>query len=147
MRKAPRAADQAGGPTLETWLPYVATLPTPCTPSTPTTSHAPRRSSPRRRPGDGEDAPQAETCVSGKDRLVLDLSQLEYISSAGLRVLMLAGKQVKAQGGTLILSGLQPLVAEIFQISRFAMVFTITPSLREALAKASPSALSAFEAA
>jgi anti-anti-sigma factor len=84
-------------------------------------------------------ATHLETCASGKDRLVLDLSQLEYISSAGLRVLMLAGKQAKAQGGTLVLSGPQPLVAEIFQISRFTMVFTITPSLQEALAKAPPS--------
>lgn len=92
-------------------------------------------------------APHLQSCVAGKDRLVLDLSQLEYISSAGLGVLMLAAKQAKAQGGTLVLSGLQPLVAEIFQISRFTMVFTITLSLREALAKVSASALTAFEAA
>jgi anti-sigma B factor antagonist len=86
-------------------------------------------------------------CTGGEDRLIVDLSGLEYISSAGLRVLMLAAKQSKAQGGTLLLAGLQPLVQEIFEISRFTMVFGITPSLREALAKASASALSAFETA
>lgn len=90
-------------------------------------------------------APHLESCAAGKDRLVVDLSNLEYISSAGLRVLMLAGKQSKAQGGTLVLTGLQPLVQEIFEISRFTLVFDITPSLRDALAKASPSALIAFE--
>jgi len=92
-------------------------------------------------------APHLARCTGGEDRLVIDLSGLEYISSAGLRVLMLAAKQSKAQGGTLLLSGLQPLVQEIFEISRFTMVFGIAPSLREALAKASASALTAFETA
>jgi anti-sigma B factor antagonist len=92
-------------------------------------------------------APHLEGCAAGKDRLILDLSRLEYISSAGLRVLMLAAKQAKAQGGTILVSGLQPLIAEIFQISRFTRVFDISPSLRDALAKASAPALAAFEAA
>ena len=90
-------------------------------------------------------APHLARCTGGEDRLIVDLSGLEYISSAGLRVLMLAAKQSKAQGGTLLLTGLQPLVQEIFEISRFTMVFGITPSLREALAKASAAALRAFE--
>jgi anti-anti-sigma factor len=92
-------------------------------------------------------APHLADCAAGRDRLILDLSALEYISSAGLRVLMLAAKQSKAQAGTLMLTGLQPLVREIFEISRFTMVFDITPSLRDALAKASASALTAFEKA
>ena len=92
-------------------------------------------------------APHLERCEAGGDRVILDLSRLEYISSAGLRVLMLAGKQCKAQGGTLVLSTLQPLVKEIFEISRFTMVFDITTSLREALSRASTSALAAFETA
>jgi anti-anti-sigma factor len=92
-------------------------------------------------------APHLERCAAGEDRLVLDLSDLEYISSAGLRVLMLAAKQTKAQGGTLLVTGLQPLVKEILEISRFTMVLNITPSLRDALAKASASALTAFETA
>ena len=92
-------------------------------------------------------APHLERCAAGEDRLVLDLSDLEYISSAGLRVLMLAAKQTKARGGTLLVTGLQPLVKEILEISRFTMVLDITPSLRDALAKASASALTAFETA
>ena len=91
--------------------------------------------------------PHLARCTGGEDRLIVDLSGLEYISSAGLRVLMLAAKQSKAQGGTLLLTGLQPLVQEIFEISRFTMVFGITPTLREALAKASAAALTAFETA
>ena len=41
--------------------------------------------------------------------MIFDLSGLEYISSAGLRVLMLAAKQCKTQKGMLLLTGLQPL--------------------------------------
>ena len=92
-------------------------------------------------------APHVTRCAADADRLIVDMSRLEYISSAGLRVLMLAAKQSKAQGGTLVLTGLQPLVQEIFEISKFTMVFAITPSLRDALAKASTSALTAYETA
>jgi anti-anti-sigma factor len=92
-------------------------------------------------------APHIERCAPDKDRVVLDLAKLEFISSAGLRVLMLASKQAKAQKGTIVVSGLQPLVQEIFQITRFTLIFTITPTLREALAKASPAALAALDKA
>jgi len=88
-----------------------------------------------------------QTCAEGQQQVILDLSGLEYISSAGLRVLMLAAKQSKAQKGTLLLTGLQPLVKEILEISKFTTVLTILPSLRDALAKASPAALAAFEKA
>lgn len=91
--------------------------------------------------------PVLAQCAAGKDRLVFDFSDVDYISSAGLRVLMLAAKQAKAQGGTIVMSGLRPLVAEIFDISRFTMVFTIKPSLREALAEVSTEALAAYESA
>jgi anti-anti-sigma factor len=92
-------------------------------------------------------APILTERAATRGRLVLDLSSLEYISSAGLRVLMLAARQAKASDVTIVLSGLRPLVAEIFQISRFTMVFTITSTLKEALARVSPEALAAFESA
>src|SRR5262245_36106947 len=52
-------------------------------------------------------------------RVVLDLSGLEYISSAGLRVLLLASKHAKARGGEVAVAALQPVVREIFDISKF----------------------------
>lgn len=73
-------------------------------------------------------------CTRSGDKLVLDLSGLEYISSAGLRVLMLAGREAKAQDGTLVVCGLQPVVQEIFEISRFNVVFQVHPDQQAARA-------------
>jgi len=72
---------------------------------------------------------------------------VEYISSVGLRVLMLASKQSKAQGCTLAVCGLQPVVREIFAISRFDLVLQVFPTLHETLAALSAEALAAFGAA
>jgi anti-anti-sigma regulatory factor len=58
---------------------------------------------------------------------------------------MLARKQAKAQAGTLVVARLQPVVREIFEISRFTLVFDIFGSVREALARISPSGLAAFD--
>lgn len=91
--------------------------------------------------------PHLLRCAAGQDQLVLDLSGVEYISSAGLRVLMLARKQARGQGGTLVVAALPPIVREIFEIGRFTVVFEVFPSVRDALARISPSALAAFDGA
>jgi anti-sigma B factor antagonist/stage II sporulation protein AA (anti-sigma F factor antagonist) len=73
--------------------------------------------------------------TSGPGRpLVLDLGAVDYIASIGLRVLMLASRQARAQGGTIAVAALQPLVREIFEISKFTLVFPCFPSVAEALA-------------
>jgi anti-anti-sigma factor len=79
--------------------------------------------------------PYLGSCAVGGDRLVLDLAGLEYISSAGLRVLMLASRDVKARDGTLVVCGLQAIVREIFEISRFNVVFHVLPDRAAALAE------------
>lgn len=85
-------------------------------------------------------------CRAGGDRLVLDFSGVDYISSVGLRALMLAARQSREQGGTIVMAALQPVVREIFEISRFTMVFDCFAGVREALAKISPGALAAYDA-
>ena len=92
-------------------------------------------------------APHLERCAAGQDQVVLDLSGVDYISSAGLRILMLAKKQAKAQGGSFAVAGLQPAVKEIFEISRFTVIFDIFATARDALARLSPAGLAAFDAA
>ena len=72
---------------------------------------------------------------SGPGRpLVLDFAGVEYIASVGLRVLMLASRQARAQGGTILVAALGPLVREIFEISKFTLVFPCFPSVADALA-------------
>ena len=91
-------------------------------------------------------APPMARCAEGQDHGVLDLTAVDYVSSASLRVFMLAAKQAKAQQGYLALVEVQPLVQEILEISKFTLILKILPSVRDALAEASPAALAAFEA-
>jgi len=77
--------------------------------------------------------------------IVLDLSGLEYVSSAGLRCFMLASRQAKAQRGRIFVAAMQPMVAEIFEISHFNLVFQVFGSVQEALAAVSADAAAAFQ--
>jgi anti-anti-sigma factor len=86
------------------------------------------------------------SAMASGEAVVFDLEQVEYISSAGLRCFMLAAKQAKAQGSHVAVAALQPVVREIFEISRFTLVFQTFQSVREAIAKLSPAALPAFDA-
>ena len=88
-----------------------------------------------------------EEAASGGGAIVLDLSALEYVSSAGLRCFMLASRQAKAQHGRIFVAALQPMVAEIFQISHFNLVFQVFPSVGDAVAAVSAEAAAAFEKA
>jgi anti-anti-sigma factor len=89
--------------------------------------------------------PHLDAAAQQGRRIVLDLSALEYVSSAGLRCFMLAAKQAGGQGGKIVLAALRPVVAEIFQISRFDMLFEIFPSVRTSLAVLSSAAAAAFD--
>ena len=90
-------------------------------------------------------APHLARCAAGQDSVVLDVAGVDYVSSAGLRVLMLAAKQAKAQQGYLALAALQPLVLEILEISKFTLVLRIEPSVRDAVAAASAAGLAALD--
>ena len=73
-------------------------------------------------------APELEKVVkeelTGVTELVFDLSGLEYISSAGLRVLLSAQKIMNAQGAMKV-TGANELVQEVFDITGFADILTI----------------------
>jgi anti-sigma B factor antagonist/stage II sporulation protein AA (anti-sigma F factor antagonist) len=73
---------------------------------------------------------------AGSGALVLDLSGVDYISSVGLRALMLAARRMQQGQGRLLVTGLQSVVAEIFKISRFDRILDIAPTLAVALARA-----------
>lgn len=81
---------------------------------------------------------------SGSDGVVVDFSKITYISSVGLRAIMIAAKQSKTSNVSLSVAALQPTVNEIFEISRFNYVVTIFERLSEAVSAVSDDALSAF---
>ena len=68
------------------------------------------------------------------ERIVIDLSRVTYIDSAGIAVLILAMQQVEAYGGKFFLSGLQETLRSIFETSRLERVFRIFPDVDAALA-------------
>ena len=77
---------------------------------------------------DTSTAPELETEIKGStdevELLVLDLEALEYISSAGLRVVLGAQKKMNAQG-RMIVKNVNDTVMEIFEITGFTDVLTI----------------------
>jgi anti-sigma B factor antagonist len=83
--------------------------------------------------------------AQGGGAVVLDLSGLEYISSAGLRCFMLASREARTKNARVVVASLQPMVAEIFAISHFNLVFQVFPDVREALASVSAQAAAAFD--
>ena len=64
--------------------------------------------------------------------IYLDLSELSYISSSGLRVLLAIQKKMMTLGGKIKLCALQPAIREIFDISGFSSIFPIFPDMETA---------------
>ncbi len=79
-------------------------------------------------------APHLENCTEGAQPVIIDFSAVPYISSVGLRVLMLAARQVSAQKGWLAIAALTPLVREVFSISRFDLILKTFGTVDEAVA-------------
>jgi anti-sigma B factor antagonist len=62
---------------------------------------------------------------SGDRRIVIDLAQLDYISSAGLRGFILASKRLSSANGKMVLCSLKDPVREVFDIAGFSSIFFI----------------------
>ena len=73
-------------------------------------------------------APELEAAlndsVDGAESLTMDFSKLEYISSAGLRVLLSAHKAMTAKGGMKV-TNVNEIVQEVFEVTGFADILTI----------------------
>lgn len=69
----------------------------------------------------------------GQVKLVVDFTTLNYISSAGLRVLLATAKKLKGLGGQLRMFGLNETVQEVFEISGFSTIFSVFATESEAL--------------
>jgi len=87
---------------------------------------------------------------SGDRRFIIDLAQLDYVSSAGLRVFVLAAKRLDSANGKLVLCGFKKTVPchtlnrtrdpvrEVFDIAGFSSIFSIYGSHDEAIRNLQP---------
>lgn len=63
----------------------------------------------------------------GKASVVVDMTALTYISSAGLRALLVAAKKAKPAGSRVVLAAMAPTIREVFDMSGFSTLFEIHP--------------------
>jgi anti-anti-sigma factor len=70
----------------------------------------------------------------GDTRLVIDLTELEYISSTGLSAFLSAAKKIRASNGRMALTGLNSRIRLVFEMSGFLRLFPIFPTVEAALA-------------
>ncbi len=87
---------------------------------------------------DANNSPEAEALITenidkGETRIIIDFSKTNYISSAGLRVILKAAKMVKQRGGRLVFYNANELVREVLEISGFADLFNSHDNLDEAI--------------
>ena len=89
---------------------------------------------------DAVTAPEYEKAVNelifaGEIKLVVDFDGLDYISSAGLRGLLVTAKQLKGKGGQIRCANVKGTVKEVFDISGFGSIFQMDDSVSAALSK------------
>jgi anti-sigma B factor antagonist len=70
---------------------------------------------------------------AGENKLVLDLAGVDYISSAGLRVIIKSVKDLKRNDGKLCLCSMKDYIREVFDLSGIATILPIHPTLEESL--------------
>jgi anti-anti-sigma factor len=75
-----------------------------------------------------------EMVAAGRTRIVLDLEHVGYISSAGLRVLVVAGKLLSAHTGRLVLAGTSSENRRLFDLAGFTDLFVIAADRAQAVA-------------
>jgi len=88
---------------------------------------------------DGTNAGAAEVELkavleSAGPNLIMDLSGVDYLSSAGLRVVLVAAKSTRASGGKLVLAGPRPAISEILAMSGFNRIIETAPDVEAATA-------------
>lgn len=88
---------------------------------------------------DTNTAPEAENQINellaaGADKILINFEELNYISSAGLRVLLATAKKMMASNGSLKICSLNKTVQEVFDISGFSTILSLETNETDALA-------------
>ena len=73
--------------------------------------------------------------IERNKEILIDLSAVDYISSVGLRVLLSVLKKQKERDGSIKLASLQPFVRDIFKITGFDRIFSISRDQEDAMGK------------
>ena len=90
--------------------------------------------------------PHLDQCLAGEyKKILMDLGGVDFMTSAGLRVLMIAAKTCDRQKWNIAVAALQPGIREIFKISRFDLVLNIFPTVKSALENLAPDAAAQYE--
>ncbi len=86
---------------------------------------------------DGKSAPQVQIelspTIESFEKIILDLSEVSYLSSAGLRLLLLLHRQATAKEGKITLIGLSEEIADTMSMTGFSNFFDIADSLEAGL--------------
>ena len=87
---------------------------------------------------DADSSPEAEKVVKDAlegqtTRVLFNLASLEYLSSAGLRVLLGAAKEMRRKNGKIVLCALNEFVKEIFEVSGFQSLIPIAESVESGI--------------
>jgi anti-sigma B factor antagonist len=69
----------------------------------------------------------------GTRGVIVDFESLDYISSAGLRVLLKAAKELKRSEGKIVLCSMKEYIKEVFEIAGFVSLFPIVSSVGDAI--------------
>ena len=90
----------------------------------------------------GTNARDVETAFLDKVRggelvILVDFSEVDFISSAGLRVLLMVAKEVKARSGRIELCSMRDYLKEVFEVSGFNAIFQIHEARSDGLASLS----------
>ncbi|MBN1930843.1 MAG: STAS domain-containing protein [Desulfobacterales bacterium] len=74
-----------------------------------------------------------EIIEKGSRNMIIDFESLDYVSSAGLRVILKVAKQLKHSDGRVILCSMEDYVKEVFEIAGFDSIIPIVPNRGDAL--------------
>lgn len=74
-----------------------------------------------------------ELSAEGKNKILVDLTEVRFIDSSGLGALIAAYKSAAANGGIVALAGLQPQVRSVFELTRLHRVFKVFETVAEAV--------------
>lgn len=69
----------------------------------------------------------------GSGGVVIDFTRLDYISSAGLRIVLVVAKRMKQASRRLVLTGFQPNIKDVFEISGFLNILEVAPNRADAV--------------